>query len=246
MSKKIILTSATVLFLGFAGFAQGGRSAHPQFGPANYNDLGFEVRGRYDRQVKKEDLSNARFVSDVIAGYPEKWITSYVSVEIMATCNGRPVKAVSPDGALSAGQKEILNRVDLATDIDIHVRYIYKDPVTHDVENNEIHVSMTVIPYTEAEYAGGEAQMKKYLKENAIDKISAATPKRFRKGIVRFTVNEQGEVSHAQIFSTSGDPKTDQVLLNVIRHMPTWRPARNARGIPVKQDFEFSVGNVGC
>jgi TonB family protein len=164
----------------------------------------------------------------------------------MATCNGRAVKAISPDGTLSAEQKDILNKVDLATDIDINVRYLYNDPVTHAVEHNQIHVSMTVIPYTEAEYAGGEVQMRKYLKEHAIDKISSATAKRFQKGIVRFTVNEDGDISHAHMFSTSGDPKTDRVLLKAIRNMPKWKPAKDAKGIRMKQDFEFSVGNVGC
>jgi TonB family protein len=63
---------------------------------------------------------------------------------------------------------------------------------------------------------------------------------------VEFTVNEDCEIANAQISKTSGDQETDELLLNVINQMPKWKPAENAKGRKVKQEFEFSVGNVGC
>ena len=41
--------------------------------------------------------------------------------------------------------------------------------------------------------------------------------------------------------------KTDKLLLEVINGMPKWKPAENAKGVKVKQDFEFIGGfMVGC
>jgi TonB family protein len=88
--------------------------------------------------------------------------------------------------------------------------------------------------------------MTKYLKENAINKISETTSKELKQGIVRFTVNEEGTITDAKIFKTSGDLNTDKLLLEVINKMPKWRAAEDSNGIKVKQEFEFSVGNVGC
>jgi len=48
-----------------------------------------------------------------------------------------------------------------------------------------------------------------------------------------------------QLSKTSGDQKTDKLLLKAINKMPKWKPAENSDGIKVKQEFEFSVGNCG-
>jgi TonB family protein len=242
MSKKLVLTSATVLCIGLAAFTQ---NSFPNVFPP---DLRYEVRGIYKRPVKKEKLNEAKLISDVIPGYPVNWITEYVSVEILAACNGRAVKAMSTNDALSAEQKKILNTVDMGTDIDINVRYNYKDPVTRNIENNKLFVSMTIVPEIEAEYIGGYKQMIKYLKENSSNKIFEINTKQFKQIIIKFTVNEEGGIVDAKIFRTSADPKIDKLLLEVINKMPKWKPAENSDGTKVKQEFEFSINGDrgGC
>ncbi len=213
--------------------------------PGFSQELGYNVRGRYTRPVKKEAFRSAKFIKDVISSYPVNWITGYTSVEILATCNGKAMKAVSKNDTLSAEQKNILNTVDLATDIVINVEYTYKVPVTDMVENNRMHASMTIVPEVEAEFVGGHQQLMNYLKKNGIDKISGTIVKQPQQLIILFTVNEGGEIINAGITQTFGDLETDKLLLEVIRKMPRWRPAETSKGIKVKQEFEFSVCKAG-
>jgi TonB family protein len=263
--KSLIFISVTILFIGLTSFfIQDGTYSKKWFVSEHTADTGFsqnlrfEVHGRYSRPVKKENLNEAKLISDVIPGYPTSWITDYVSVEILATCDGKSMKALSPNEALTVEQKAILKKVDLGSDIFINVKYRSKNAVTDSIENNEIgldlfqggvYVKITVvqeIPEIEAEYAGGHQQMTNYLKENAINKISQTTPKHFQQGVVLFTVNEEGEIVNAKISKTSGDSKTDKLLVEAINKMPKWKPAENSKGIKVKQEFEFNVSTGGC
>ena len=88
--------------------------------------------------------------------------------------------------------------------------------------------------------------MKEYLKENGIDKISEKALGIFQQALISFTVDTDGNITDAEISQTSGDPETDKVLLDALNKMPKWKPAENSKGIKVKQEFEFSVGNGGC
>jgi TonB family protein len=158
------------------------------------------------------------------------------------------MKAVSPNDALSTEQKNILNTVDPGTGITINVTYKSKNAVTDNIVNSTMSVSMMIVPEIEAEYIGGYQQLKKYLKENVISKISEAKTWQLQdaNAIVLFTVDEDGEIVNTKISKTSGDAKTDKLLVDAINKMPKWKPAENSKGIKVKQEFEFSVGNSGC
>jgi TonB family protein len=221
-------------------------NAVAQFGSPR--ELKYEMRTVYARAVKKEKLNDAKVIGDVISGYPVNWITSYTSLEISATCNGKPMKAVSRDDVLTTEQKNILSKADLASDLAIHVSYKYRAPVSGEMENNRIEVKMTVAPETEAEpqrsgdSAGRYVQMIRYLKENSMAQIPITT-----RVTIRFTVNEEGEITNGRLIDPSSDAKTNKLLLELIHKMPKWKPAQNSQGEKVKQDFLFTVGNnEGC
>ena len=210
-------------------------------------DLGYGVRTTYQRSVKKEKLSEAKTMRDINPGYPFSWITDYISTEVLVTCNGKILKSVSANDTLSTEQRSLLNMADMGTDIVVDAKHNYRNSTNSSVEVNNVHFSLTVVPDIEAEYHGGYEQMMQYLKENAIHKISETIDKALLQAIVRFTVNKEGEITNAQISKTSKDEKTDKLLLEVINKMPKWRAAQNSNGLKVKQEFEFSVGNLfGC
>ena len=64
--------------------------------------------------------------------------------------------------------------------------------------------------------------------------------------LIHFTVTVEGKVSNASIIESSKDPEIDKLLLKAIRKMPDWKPAVDAEGKNVEQEFEFIVGNEGC
>ena len=136
----------------------------------------------------------------------------------------------------------------MGSNIIVDVNYKYKNPVTNEINIHTMHAAVTLVPEIEAEYIGGYEQLRKYLKEKCIKKISELIPKQFQQGSVRFTVNEKGEIVNAEISMSSGDKAADKLLLDAINKMPKWKPAENSKGIKVKQQFQFSMGNGndGC
>ncbi|MDZ4823139.1 MAG: energy transducer TonB [Flavobacteriales bacterium] len=208
-------------------------------------DLKFEVQGTYSSPITKEQLHAAKTLIDINPGYPTQWISNYVSVEISATSNGKATKAIGTNEWLSTAQKKMLNTADMGTDVVVDVKYQSKNAANGNMDIRTMSFTVSLIPETQAEYLGGYEKMTTYLKENAINKISASAPKEMT-GVVRFFINEAGDIADAQLSQTSGDPKIDKVLLEAINKMPKWRPAQNSNGTSYKHEFEFRVGNGGC
>ena len=61
---------------------------------------------------------------------------------------------------------------------------------------------------------------------------------------VKFTINEKGEIVNPHIFESTKNEKVDKILLETIKKMPKWKPAKHANGLKTKQDFMFTVGNM--
>ncbi len=269
--KTIILVMTTVFLVGLTAFMKDfsvnakNRNHHAdqktivKFESYNENfgigkskdvseDLRYEVRGMYSRAIEKEKLSEAKVISDIISDYPINWITDYISIEILGTCNGEFMTAIGPNAVLTDEQKNILSKADMASDVVINVKYTYKVPIDNIIEKNTMHVLMTVVPDKQAEYIGGYDQLINYLKEKSIYQFSETDPKKFRQVVVRFTVNEEGKTIDVKIPNASVTSKAEQLLIDVINNMPQWKPAENAQGTKVKQEFELIVGNNvgGC
>ncbi len=231
--KKILLTPLALLSF-IASFAQ---------------DLKYEVNSKLVNPIKKEKLSTAQVMGDLIPGYPTNWIMSYVSVSISGTCNGKPVTVKGSNEKLTEEQKTILNTADLGTNISVNIEYKTKNAISEELEISDMHYRTSYAPDMQAEYVSGKEQMTDYLKENIVTKIPESVSKQMTQAIVKFTVNEQGNIDSAEISKTSGDAKTDKLLLEAINHMPKWKPAQNSNGTKVKQNFEFVLGGKmlgGC
>jgi TonB family protein len=255
--KKLILTSATILFIAFANFAQDDIQNKRWYVNEYASDAGgpgklyFEVRGNYSFPVTKEKLNDANSIRDFIPDYPVNWIEDYVSTEILAARNGKEINALNTNDVLNSGQKNILHTADLASTIEVNVRYKSKNPVTDNIGISTMHALLTVVPEIEATpeasaSLSGNQQMRKYLMENVIHKIFDAVPEQFQHGVVLFTVNEEGEIVNVKISKTTGDSKTDRLLVDAISKMPKWKPAKSSKGLKVKEEFVFSVGTGGC
>jgi len=236
--KKLILTPAAILCMVFALFAQ-----------EPFQNFRYGIRARYERPIKKLVLQKAQTLGDIVADYPASWITDYVSVELTVTpYGGKPQMALGNGYVLNPAQKKVLEAAVLDAELEIKVYYRSQNCVSHLTNDSQMHIIYTIVPDIEASFVGGEEQMKKYMGENGLDEIAKKVPDGFEKVSVRFTVDENGEVTEAKVAQTSGNAKVDQLLLDAIRNMPRWKPAQNAEGEKVKQRFEFTAGNLagGC
>ncbi len=228
---KTILSTFLSLFLVVGSFAQ---------------DLSFNIHGNYTVAIKKQQLGGAKKISDLIPHYPSKWILDYVAVTLTTNHNGTSRIANGTGEILSAEQAQLLQLADLGTEVVINIAYKTKNSVTEKLEVRNIHYSVIVVPETEAKFPAGQQQLTQYLKNNAITKIDETRWKEMTTAVVTFTVNAVGKIANAQVTTTSGDEKIDQLLLETINQMPTWKPAEATNGSKVAQEFVFSVGKMGC
>lgn len=88
--------------------------------------------------------------------------------------------------------------------------------------------------------------MKQYMKEKVIDNIPSNITSSLRQAMVKFTVNEEGEIINARVSESTGDQDIDRLMLEGLNKMPKWIPAKNSSGEKVKQDFEFVMANEGA
>lgn len=198
--------------------------------------------------ASRSSLSQAKLMSDLIKEYPSSWVSNYISTEISVQSNGKIKKAAGVDGTLSTEQRALLEIADVNTKVTIKVQYKQENSATRKIEINNLNYLIVVIPDIQAEYPGGTTALKQYLKTNVVDRISDADLKGLREGSVEFTIDEKGQVEALQQKETTGNPTVDQLLLKVIQEMPQWSPAKNAKGVSVKQRLEFAAGGIfgGC
>jgi TonB family protein len=209
-------------------------------------NLRYEVRGKYVRGVSKEKLMAPKTMSDIRPGYPSSMIEGYTSTEISVINHGKVTKATGANEILSEAQQRLLQTADVGNDIEVNIGYIYQNPVTQIPDVRQMHFVITVVPEVEAEYPGGREELSEYLQENAIDKIPETVSAEMPMVLIHFTVTEEGKIANARVAESSKDSDTDKLLLKAIRMMPDWKPAMNAEGKKVEQEFEFTVGNAGC
>ncbi|MBK9248104.1 MAG: energy transducer TonB [Ignavibacteria bacterium] len=213
--------------------------------PSQTPEFRYDVHGSYERSINKFTLIGAKSISDIIPNYPSQWIKEYDFVEVKVTSKGNTLKAAGKNLNLSTEQKNILHTADIGADVAISIGYIEKNAVTDTIQNATMLFQTTVIPDKEAEYHGGYQQLKEYLQENGINKLTDINSKDFKPVVVNFTVNEQGGISNAHIYRSSLNPKIDNTLIEVINKMPKWKPAETTKGVKVKQNFKFSVFGSG-
>lgn len=201
----------------------------------------YEVSGKHSSSIKIEKLKSAKSLSDIMVSYPVLWITTYISVELSATCDGKIIKSASKNEILTEEQRGILAKADLGSDIIIDMTYTYKNGVTYNNETSKMHYLATVVPDVEAEYESGSDQLIKYLKENIVDLITVEKSKQVTKALVKFTITEEGEIEEVKVAKTSGDSAIDKLILETINKMPKWKPASSTNGVKLKQGFEFTL-----
>ncbi len=206
-------------------------------------DFEYEVHRVYPSpSITKEKLVAAHTLIDLNKHYKPAWVRSYISVELSTSQNGKIKKSVSENDTLSQAQKEDLKLADVNTIIGIKVNYIPENTLKQN-DPKEFNFTFTVDPDREATYASGKQQLQKYLKDNAIDKISKSQFRQHHATALKFAINEDGQVVDAQVFESSKDEEVDTILLEAICNMPNWKPAEYANGLRVKQEFALTVGD---
>ncbi len=207
--------------------------------------LAYMVSGTHGKPITQKQLARVNSVEDLMSHYPSNWIKGYNSMEVITQINGEEKRAISPNNVFNQAQKALLMAADLSTDVKIQVNY-QAEAGNGKLEEREMKVAYTVVPATEAQYAGGYELMVAYLREQGKDKFHANAITNENAPLIRFTVNENGATEAVHVIESSENPEIDQILLDMIKEMPKWVPAKNVEGVPVKQSFDFKVGPDLC
>lgn len=207
-------------------------------------ELSFEItRNHRVSAISKKKFNNAQTFGDVYSFYRPSWVREYLSVETSIIQNGSIKKFISTNDTLTSAQKELINTADFGSDIEVRIQYIAENNLKENTPR-EMDFKFSIATESDAKYVSGSRQINKYLKENAIDKIPASSLDEQVLAVVKFTINEKGEVINPHIFQSSRDENIDEILLATISDMPNWKPAEYPNGKKIKQDFVFNVGNM--
>ena len=231
--KLISLFFTALLFSNF-GFSQD---------TVNF-DLTYQVNKVYPPiSITRTQLKEAQTLLDLNRHFKPSWIRTYISTEIMASEQGNKRKVVSKNDTLRQAQKDLMTRADVGTDIAVKVQYIPENTLKNK-EPKEINFTFTIDPEREAQYVGGAQHLQAYLKENIMDKVTAISFKQYNLTAVKFTIDEDGQIVDTHVVESSKDEKIDELLVETICKMPSWKPAAYANGMKVKQDFVLTVGDM--
>ena len=74
--------------------------------------------------MEKETLNEANTLMDLNKDYKSSWVREYISVEISATHNGQTIKESSKSHNISKAQKNIMQKADVGSEIEVKVQYI--------------------------------------------------------------------------------------------------------------------------
>ena len=209
--------------------------------------FGYEVMGVYKKSISKETLDKAKNLKDVNPGFPSSWVNQYISVQILASCNGIIKKGIGIDENLNDNQIAVLQSADVGSNIEFLVKHKTSEAVSTTDNTKEIKFAYTLVPDTEAEYLDGYNALKDYLKVEAIDKIPESVKISLEQVIIRFVVSKEGKVVKPEIIKSSHLKNIDSLLIDALTSMQNWKPAHNADGKKFEQTFELQLGNlIGC
>lgn len=204
------------------------------------------VQRVHNHMVRKTTVQGAQYLSDVIDHYPESWIDAYVSTKVTLEDGKNVFEAKGKANKLTKEQASILKKAALNHTIRVEVVYKQANVVTAEVATRTMNYAFRVKPDEEAAFEKGD--LRDLLLEQATTKMEASNAEKFQRGVLHFYIGPSGKAENIRVIESSGALTTDQLLMDVLREMPKWKPAQNANGKRVKQEFEFSIGfgSGGC
>ncbi len=209
-------------------------------------NLMYSVKGKHKRTITKKKIKEAHSVGDLITYYPSSWIVNYKSVKIGIIKNGKEIKELGKNNVFTEKQIKLINSVNISDVVKIKVDYKTKNSVTEELENSEMIINMVVVPEVEAAFDGGYDKMITYLRRNTSMNIQACNFQVNNGAVVCFAIDENGKAINVNVKETSGNYEVDKELINLIKTMPTWKPAKNIKGEAVIQEFEFIIRDGMC
>jgi hypothetical protein len=177
-------------------------------------------------------------------------ITNYVSVEIKVFNHNKEFKAKGSNDTLNKEQKEILALAEYGSEIEMNIYYMYKPSLAIKPQKNIRDLrgvlNISILPKQEAEFTGANKGITNYFNANVINKIQKKDMDDFFKAVLNFSIDEEGKTKDIFLSESSSKAYIDKIILDATANMPSWKPAKNEKGMRVKQIFKIPFGGRGC
>ncbi|HHB79578.1 MAG TPA: TonB family protein [Saprospiraceae bacterium] len=223
------------------GFSKATPNNQKRMSSANLN--GF-LRPSYKKSIVREKLIKATSMKDFFEYYPDLWIEEYTSTQITVKNNGKTQVQKGKDIKLTTAQRKLLQSATFDSEIIIAINYKDRNSIKNQLESGTIRKTLRVVPKYQAKFQ--TENPTQFLLDQIKEKLNQVGAKKFDTAEIHFTINTQGQAEQIKIIESTMDPKVDDLIIEVIREMPKWLPAKDAKGKNVKQRFEFQLGYMFC
>ena len=211
--------------------------------------ISYDLDSRFLLTVTKDQLRAARTVDDIVPGHLEQGGLSYSSVSIRTVERegGSEIVVPGTDTVLNAEQLKLLWSLDYSDNFMIQVRARANFGGAGTTSTDYFTPHVTIVPEQEAANSLGKEAMIAHVQNGTSVFAYMVDANTLRPGKVYFTVDKAGTVSDVRLSESSGYPPLDTRVMDLMNTLPgTWKPATNAAGEAVEQEFVFSFGTVGC
>ena len=117
----------------------------------------------------------------------------------------------------------------------VHEQVVVREPEPKKATDDEVFVAVE----QQAEFPGGQAALMKWLSNNIRYPEAAQQNEIQGRVVVKFIVEKDGSISHAEIVR-GVDQDLDREALRVVQRMPKWQPGKNG-GVAVRSYFNLPV-----
>lgn len=210
------------------------------------DDLTYKLDSRFIHNVTLENIRNAKSIKDIIPQKEAESLSNYSKNRLTIMLeNGESIEYGNGE-TFTLEQLNLLSKVDYSTNL-----YIKADCKTSNEAGDLFHYDlvyyMTVIPEKEASFVAGNDALIEQVKARTKNKVAHVKMNNIKPGKVRFTVNKEGKISHAELESTCGYEDLDESLIQIFNSIEgDWNPAMNSQGEAVEQELVFFFGVFGC
>lgn len=270
MRKTILIFCAALAILGLTAYgviSQGGSETDPletavnedlaintqpapMIGPfkSTFPDFVFDVGPRF-APIKKTKLDEARTISDFLDSTVVASIVSLQSVNVILVENDKQTDVIEngTTATLTEGQLQLLQSFDYSTNFEFKAHFRKKNGNTGILLSDFRSPYFTIVPEKQAVYSYGKEALLSYFREKSKEVDANMDSGNLKAARLSFRVTEKGAVEVIELERSSGFPEVDQKMIELISNLPgNWKPARNAAGQKVNQEFVISFGSKGC
>ena len=228
----------------------------PVFGPKEeeiFIEFDFDVGPRFN-PIKKTKLDKVRTIADFLDAEVVASIVTLQSVNVALVENDQQTNVLETGvfetgttATLTDGQLLLLQSFDYSSNFLVRAHYRKKNGNTGILVSDYRSPYFTIVPEKQAEYSYGKEALLYYLKEESKEVRANLDSENLKAAKLSYSVTEKGAVDSIKLERSSGYPEVDQKMIELISNLPgSWKPARNAAGNEVNQEFVISFGAMGC